>query len=185
MSDAPCCSCCASCGIAENDDIKLKECDGCDLARYCSDECKHNHKLQHEENCKKRSAELRDELLFKQPESSHLGDCPICCLPMPLDIEKSNMYDCCSKSICDGCAYANTKRNMEMRRVQSCPFCRELLPDETDEEFEKRTMKRIEANDPVAIVQEGSKQCEKGDIEVHLSILQRLPHWVMLGRNVN
>ena len=34
---------------------------------------------------RKRAAVLRDELLFKQPESSHLGDCPICCLPLPLD----------------------------------------------------------------------------------------------------
>ena len=27
-------SCCASCGIAEIDDIKLKDCDGCDLVKY-------------------------------------------------------------------------------------------------------------------------------------------------------
>ena len=50
-------SCCASCGIAEVDDIKLKECDGCDLVRYCSDECQRNHKLEHEEACKQRAAE--------------------------------------------------------------------------------------------------------------------------------
>ena len=30
-------SCCASCGIAEVDNVKLKECDDCDLAPYCSD----------------------------------------------------------------------------------------------------------------------------------------------------
>ena len=72
--------CCASCGIAEIDDIKLKECDGCDLVRYCSDECKRDHKSEHEEACKKRAAELHDELLLKQPESTHLGDCPICSL---------------------------------------------------------------------------------------------------------
>ena len=56
--------CCASCGIAEIDDIKLKECDGCDLVRYCSDECKRDYKSEHEEACKNRTAELRDELLF-------------------------------------------------------------------------------------------------------------------------
>ncbi len=78
-------SCCACCGIAEVDDIKLTECDGCDLVKYCSDECQIEHKPQHEQTCKKRAAELRDELLFKQPESTHLGDCPICCLPLPLD----------------------------------------------------------------------------------------------------
>ena len=39
--------------------FKLKECDDCDLVRYCSDECqKKTHKSQHEEACKKRAAEL-------------------------------------------------------------------------------------------------------------------------------
>ena len=70
-------SCCACCGIAEIDDIKLmKDCDDCDLVKYCSGECKGNHKSEHEEECKKRAAELRDELLFKQPEGNHWGDCP-------------------------------------------------------------------------------------------------------------
>ena len=31
--------CCPSCGIAEVDDIKLKDCDDCDLVKYCSDKC--------------------------------------------------------------------------------------------------------------------------------------------------
>ena len=62
---------CASCGIAEIDDVKLKECDDCDLARYCGDECQKNHETEHKEECKKRAAELRDELLFKQPTRRH------------------------------------------------------------------------------------------------------------------
>ena len=72
---------CASCGIAEVDDIKLKNCDHCDLVQYCSDACQMDHKSEHEEACKIRAAEIRDELLFKQPESSQLGDCPICMTP--------------------------------------------------------------------------------------------------------
>ena len=44
-------SCCASCGITEIDDIKLVPCDGCDLVRYCSDECRQDHKSEHEEVC--------------------------------------------------------------------------------------------------------------------------------------
>ena len=55
---------CASCGIAEVDDIKLKECTDCGLVRYCSGECQKEHESQHVEACKKRAAELRDELLF-------------------------------------------------------------------------------------------------------------------------
>ena len=54
--------CCASCGIAEVDDVKLKPCDGCDLVKYCSDTCKEDHRLQHETLCRERAAELRDEI---------------------------------------------------------------------------------------------------------------------------
>eukprot|EP00984_Skeletonema_dohrnii_P017230 scaffold7802_cov115-Skeletonema_dohrnii-CCMP3373.AAC.1 len=68
---------CASCGIAEVDDIKLKKCTACYLVKYCSVKCQRNHRPQHKRACKKRAAELRDEILFKQPESRDLGDCPI------------------------------------------------------------------------------------------------------------
>jgi hypothetical protein len=29
--------CCANCGIAGVDDVKLKECTNCDLVKYCGD----------------------------------------------------------------------------------------------------------------------------------------------------
>ena len=154
--------CCASCGIAEIDDIKLVPCDGCDLVKYCSDECKRDHKSEHKEECKTRAAELRDELLFKQPESTHKGDCPICMVPLPIHGNKSVIYCCCSKLICYGCVVANTQRNMEMRLPHSCPFCRESTFI-TDEEQDKLEMKRIEMNDPVAICKEGGKQYDKGE----------------------
>ena len=155
--------CCASCGKAEIDHIKLVPCDDCDLVKYCSDECQEDHRSQHEEACKKRAAELRDELLFKQPESSHLGDCPICCLPIPLDKSKSTLKSCCSKIICNGCWYANQIREQEARLVQSCPFCRKRAPPKTEEEYYKLLMKRVKANDPVAMRREGGKQYDKGD----------------------
>ena len=155
-------SCCASCGIAEIDDVKLKDCDGCDLVRYCSDECRENHRSEHEEACKKRAAELRDEQLYKQPESSHLGDCPICCLPLPLDLMKSTLTGCCSKLICTGCFYANQMRELEQNLATKCTFCREAL-SKTEEEHFKRLMRRIEKNDPYAIYQQGAEQYDKGD----------------------
>ena len=108
---------CASCGIAEIDEIKLKTC-ACKSVRYCSDECQKKHRPQHERACKKRSAEMRDELLFKQPESSSRGDCPICCLPLPLDPQKSNLMSCCSKTICNGCDYANQARQLGLEIPQ-------------------------------------------------------------------
>lgn len=155
-------SCCASCGIAEIDDIQLKECDGCDLVKYCSDMCRENHNVQHEEACKKRAAELRDELLLKQPEGHLFGDCPICCLPLSLDVEKFLVNICCAKFICKGCDYANKLREAEMRLDHSCPFCREAIY-KTDEERTKQWMKRIEAKDTIALRQEGTEQNNKGD----------------------
>ncbi len=158
--------CCANCGIAEVDDIKLKKCDDCDLVKYCSVKCQREHRPKHKRACKKRAAELRDELLFKQPESTHLGDCPICFLPLPSDQSKSAIHFCCSKRVCNGCIYANCVRmNEEMldpNTMGTCPFCREPTA-ETDEERNKRRMKRIAVNDPFAIQCEGGDQYQKGD----------------------
>jgi len=155
-------SSCASCGTAEIDDIKLKECDGCDLVKYCSDGCRMEHKSNHEEACKKRAAELRDQLLFKLPESSHLGDCPICCLPLPIDKTKSTIYECCSTLICNGCTLANNKREIQGRLGHTCLYCREPMTM-TQEEDDKQRMKRIEANDPDAIRREAVTHHVKGD----------------------
>ena len=155
-------SCCASCGIAAVDDVKLKECDNCDLVRYCSDECERGHRPKHLQACRGREAELREELLFKQPEASHRGDCPICMLPLPLDLTKSTIYGCCSKIICNGCVIAHQMRLTETSMDRICPFCRE--PSfVTEEQGDKRMMKRVEANDPVAIRYQGVKQYKAGD----------------------
>ena len=145
--------CCASCGIADVDDIKLMECAECDLVRYCSDECRQDHKSQHGEDCKKRAAQLHDELLFKQPESSHLGDCPICCIPLPLDSKFVQI--CCGKLICNGCAHANKMREEEASLDPSCPICKESLMKFTPDELEKFVTKRIKMNDPLMIRHKG------------------------------
>ena len=165
--DEPVDTCCASCGIAEIDDMKLKECDGCDLVKYCSDECRENHKSEHEEYCKKRAAELRDELLFKQPESTHLGDCPICCLPMPLDNTKFVVYACCGKRICRGCWHANNTRGITPNHIvpflpemMACPFCRTAT--KSTKQTDKQLMKRAKANDPAALCLLGGKYNDKG-----------------------
>jgi hypothetical protein len=143
------------------DDIKLKECNDCDLVRYCSVECQNEHKHQHELECKKWAAELRDDILFRQPESSDLGDCPICFLPLPLDPTKSTTSTCCSKVICIGCDYANRIRELQEKQQHKCPFCRK--PISTTQEGKKYRMKRVEMNDPVAICHEGGEQYDKGN----------------------
>ena len=164
--------CCASCGTAEGDDIKLKYCRACYLVRYCSVKCQKEHRPQHKKECKKRAAEMKDEILFKQPESSHEGDCPICCLPLPIGPLESVLNPCCSKYICKGCNHANKKRLLEERLQNTCPFCRKAIPKSTEEAIEQ-LMKRIEANDPVAMCQVGTMRCLDGDYKTGLDYFTR------------
>ena len=158
-------SMCASCGVAEGGDIKLRNCTACHLVRYCGVKCQKEHKPQHKRACKKRAAELRDEILFKQPESSHMGDCPICCLPLSIGNNKtSTLMTCCSNMICIGCSYTNAMREIRGSLDQRCPFCRHLMP-KTLEDAGKDKMRRVEANDPVALREVGKRLSREGDHE--------------------
>ena len=114
----------------------------------------------------KRAAELRDELLFKQPESNHCGDCPICCLPLSFEGKYSSMMACCSKIICNGCVHANQMREAaeSSEPKHKCPFCRHRLP-KTQEEMTHNNMKRAEANDPFATFQIGIRRHDEGNYE--------------------
>ncbi len=154
---------CASCGTVAIDNIKLKKC-ACNLVKYCSVDCQKNNRPQHKRACKKRLAEIRDDRLFTQPAESYLGECPICCLPLPLDENKWGLYSCCSKTMCNGCCYANQTRELIGSLEQRCAFCREPVPT-TDEEAEKMSTERVKANDPVAMTQMGKKRRDEGDYE--------------------
>ena len=79
--------------MSRTDNIEAEAADKCCTSR-------NDDRPEHEEECKRRAAELRDEILFRQPESRHLGDCPICCVPFPLDRQKFTLTGCCSKLIC-------------------------------------------------------------------------------------
>ncbi len=165
--------CCASCGQAEIDDVKLKKCNGgCDLVKYCSDVCLENHRPQHEEECKKRLAELRDRDLFTQPDGSCYGECPICCLPQPNDPTKSALMSCCCKTICAGCHYTNSMREYEAGLEHRCAFCREPAA-KSKEEGLKRCMKRIKKNDPAAMRYMGKESQHEGDHETALKYLTK------------
>mmetsp|Transcript_26179 Transcript_26179/g.37368 ORF Transcript_26179/g.37368 Transcript_26179/m.37368 type:complete len:342 (-) Transcript_26179:225-1250(-) len=198
--------CCANCGVAAGDDTKLKKCNGCYLVKYCGVDCQREHRPQHKEACKKRAAELRDELLFRQPESSHNGDCPICCLPHSLDQKKSTMLPCCSKLICDGCDCADKKRQVDrilrerssqngLNLQRKCLFCNILVPS-GPEDCMNHLMKRVKANDSFAMcqlagllraqgdyknaVEYWTKSAGLGNITAHhyLSLMYRLGHGV-------
>jgi TPR repeat protein len=164
--------CCACCGKAEVDDVKLKMCGGCDLVKYCSDECLKNHREQHEEECKKRKAELRDRDLFEVPDGSCYGECPICCLPLSLDESKSAFMSCCCQTICNGCGIANQKREFRAGLDQRCVFCREPLP-KSEEEPQKRIMERVKKNDPVATRFMGNERYKEGDYDGAVEYLRK------------
>ena len=177
--------CCANCGIAGVDEIKLEKCTDCQSVSYCSNKCREEHREQHEEECKERKEEFHDRQLFNQPDISHLGECPLCFLPMPLDKRKSIFSSCCSEIICKGCVYANFKSGGGDR----CSFCREPVGSDIEdsrreEERNKRLMKRIKAKDPAALCHMGqilsnregdydgafeyfAKAAELGDLEAH------------------
>ncbi len=155
---------CANCGKTAVDNIKLKLCTACKLVKYCSVECQKNHRSKHKRACKKRAAEIRDDQLFSQPDESYLGECPLCCLPLPLDHDKSFTYTCCCKFICKGCCYANYLREREQGLEHKCPYCRVELP-EGDEEGDQNYMKRVKVNDPAAICQMGVNCYNEGDFE--------------------
>ena len=150
---------CANCGIAGVDDIELEECTDCQSVRYCGDKCREEHRRKHEEECKIRAKESHDKKLFIQPDETHLGECPLCFLPMPLEAQKSLFKSCCSKIVCKGCNYADRKSG----GGHTCPFCRESLPD--DKEYERRLVKRIEASDPAALSKMGGERYDKGDYD--------------------
>ncbi len=147
--------CCANCGIAGVDDVKLEECTDCDLVRYCGEICREEHREEHEEQCKKRKALLHDRKLFTQPEGTHLGECPLCFLPLPLHWSKSVFFTCCSEVICNGCIYSLGMSNIHNGvKARRCPFCREPA---NDAENDKRLVKRVKANDPAALGEMGGK----------------------------
>jgi hypothetical protein len=152
---------CAACGTAAVDDVKLKKC-ACNLVKYCSVDCQKSDRPKHKRACRKRLAEIHDNKLFTQPDSSHFGECPICCLPLSIDANKSTINSCCSQFICNGCCYANQKRETEGGLEQRCAFCREPAPY-SDEEVDKRVMERIKKNDPVAMTEKGKQHENEGD----------------------
>ena len=156
---------CANCGIAGVDNIKLKMCDGgCDLVKYCSTNCRDDHREQHSEECKKRANELNEKRLFTLPDCNHLGECPLCFLSMPLQNEKSTFESCCGKTICNGCIYAHMKSNIHDKlKASRCPFCRTSTLDK--DEYKKRTQERIEANDPPSLCHVGLVCYNEGDYD--------------------
>jgi len=165
----------------EGESISLnKACKSCMLVKYCNPTCQWNHWPKHKKPCKQRAAELlHDEALFKDPPLKE--DCPICFLPMPgkliicvslppatlsfvpiYDFAKANVgfaqmdteeyFTCCGKCICKGCVHSLRKSGNHGK----CPYCNSNRVGKTDEEMVEEIMKRVKANDAVAMGMLGS-----------------------------
>ena len=133
---------CAACGKGGDG---LKICNGCKLVNYCNATCQMAHRPRHKKLCKKRAAELKDEALFKEPPP--VEDCPICCLPIPINAGVKEQYQsCCGKILCMGCLYAIEAEDIRML----CPFCRTPGPTSHAELIE-RLKNRADADDAEAI----------------------------------
>jgi TPR repeat protein len=89
-----------------------------------------------------------------------LGECPLCFLPLSLDANKSSLSSCCSELVCVGCSCFY---HLEHGR-KACAFCREPVVN-SNEKHEKRAMKRVKANDPVALSKMGRIRYQEGDYE--------------------
>ena len=119
---------------------------------------------QHDEESNEHADELHDRELFTQPDETHLGECPLCFLPLPIDLGKSRSYSCCSQIICNGCILANVRSNKhDQVKARSCAFCRELVSKKW--ETRKNLMKRVKANDPAAMRQMGLECYREGNCD--------------------
>jgi len=145
-------SVCANCG-KEGYEINDR-CNKCNqVVKYCNAACKKKNQSQHKKECRKRAAEIHDEELFKQPPPNE--DCTICFQLLPSLITGSKYQSCCGKVICSGCIHAPVYDNQGNEvDNKKCPFCRTPRPESAAETNERRE-KRIEANDPIAIDNQG------------------------------
>eukprot|EP00577_Skeletonema_sp_RCC1716_P025974 CAMPEP_0113424466 /NCGR_PEP_ID=MMETSP0013_2-20120614/29609_1 /TAXON_ID=2843 ORGANISM="Skeletonema costatum, Strain 1716" /NCGR_SAMPLE_ID=MMETSP0013_2 /ASSEMBLY_ACC=CAM_ASM_000158 /LENGTH=162 /DNA_ID=CAMNT_0000312479 /DNA_START=328 /DNA_END=813 /DNA_ORIENTATION=+ /assembly_acc=CAM_ASM_000158 len=64
--------------------------------------------------------------------------------------------------VCSGCSHVIFKREYEENLENICPFCRTHSPN-SQEECHKNTLKRAEADDPIAVCEIGEMYYRAGD----------------------
>ena len=88
-------------------------------------------------------------------------ECPVCLVPLLLDIGKSTFWACCGKKVCNACCdehrralqVTNRKRGKKKQPPleKTCAFCRGLIHD-NDAELMRRYEKRVKKGDTYAMV---------------------------------
>ena len=147
----------------EADNIEAEVCRVSDSGTAeCDDRKQHEDLLKNIDEAwtREKAAKRRDEILFRQPESTDLGDCPICCVPMPQNVSETTLFSCCNTNVCNGCTYVIWKRQRKERLASGCPFCRQ--PGVTcKEEDEVMRCRRLAAKDPIELTAMGEIYCYK------------------------
>ena len=73
-------------------------------------------------------------------------DCPICFLQLPQNINQTQYYSCCGKTVCIGCSFMfNTKPHQVGQKA--CPFCRSTS---TTKESMEALQRRIESDGDIS-----------------------------------
>ena len=104
-------------------------------------------------------------LMKKGRTRSEEDDCPLCQLPMPLDLQQTAFNVCCMKLVCKGCVLAARNRGM-----RGCPFCRTPRP-EGDSQTLARIEKRVDAGDPMAMWHLGNQYAD-GDCSLQKDVVR-------------
>ena len=138
---------------AEIESIIMKICGACERelpdGSYSEEERRLRQSIRRCEECVAAGSQL--VLMKTGTTKSERDDCPICQLPLPLDLNQSLFRECCMNLVCNGCSLASHKRDM-----RDCPFCRTPDPED-DSQALAMIRKRVEKGDPVAIWHLGNK----------------------------
>ena len=128
---------------------------------------KKSHRRLHKKECRRIAAELFDEVLFKMPPPGE--ECPICCLPMPLDESQVAYMSCCCKLMCAACLGGFAQPG------SPCPFCR--APSPTYAEGVENLKKRMAVNDGEAFHQLASAY-QVGELGLRRDLDKALELWL-------
>lgn len=118
----------------------------------------------------KLDVELRDVELFGPPEERE--ECPICFVPMPLDIDECTLLPCCGKLVCDACFMAAGVATSKF----TCAFCRSKPAMEWDA-TNQQLRSRIESGDAWAMYALGNSY-SSGDEGVQMNHIAAMKLWL-------
>lgn len=167
------------CGACANTSSSLMKCSGCRLVRYCGKVCQANDWSQHKQLCKEKKKADREVMLFQNQEGNHLGECPICLLPLLfdadriMDAEDEECYHfmgemthspCCWTVVCTKCFDAHIITACKEQKKPTCPFCRCKTPEDSDKNTDELLELSIDhENNPTLLMKVGALQCRKGN----------------------